>query len=69
MPRYYLRLEPSGIEDVDGSDLPGPQDAIELAEAVAEDMAQNWKSHPPQHLILVKDETGAIIYERPLILH
>jgi hypothetical protein len=69
MPKYFLRLEPSGVEDTAGAELPGPRAAKQLAEAIAEDIAKSWKSHPPQHLVLVKDESGKIICEWPIILH
>jgi hypothetical protein len=69
MPKYHLRVEPSGIEDTDGAELPGPRAAKQLAEAIAEDIAKSWQWDPRQHLVLVKDESGKIIYERPIILH
>ncbi len=69
MPRYYMRLEPSGFEDVVGEELSGPDAAKRRAEKIALDLTKKPQSEPWQHLILVKDETGKIIHEQPLILH
>jgi len=69
MPRYYMRLEPSGFEDVEGEELPGPEAAKRLAKEVALDLINHPQSEPWQHLIVVRDETGTIIHEQPLILH
>jgi hypothetical protein len=69
MPRYYVHLEPHGLKDDEGEELPGPAAAKALAKQVADDLIRNRDEELPYQRILVTDVTGAVIYEAPLVLH
>ena len=68
MPRYYVRLEPQGITDKDGEELPGPEAAKRLAERVAQDLAKHREELPYQSLVVI-DERGEVVHEKALMLH
>jgi len=67
MPKYYVRLEPGGAKDVDGEWLPDPEAAKKLIEAMAADLTQNGEADLPYRRIVIRDESGAIVAEKPLL--
>jgi hypothetical protein len=69
MPRYYLRIEPQGIIDEDGEELPGVEAAKRLADRVADDLTKNRDPDQPYQLVVVTDESGQVVHEKPLVLH
>jgi hypothetical protein len=69
MPRYYIRLEPQAIGDNEGEELPNPEAARQVAEAMAADLTRNRDEQVPYQQLIVSDAAGAIVYEAALVLH
>jgi hypothetical protein len=69
MTMYYVHLEPDGLRDEEGEDLPNVQAAIQLGERVAADLIRNREEASPYLMVVVTDVTGAIVCEAPLTLH
>jgi hypothetical protein len=42
---------------------------MKMGDAIAVEILKGRQVELRQHIVIIKDETGAIIYERALILH
>ena len=68
MPKFYVRLEPDGPPDEKGENLPNREAAERLADAIAFDLALSPLSGPYQRVVIT-DECGGVVCERPLVTH
>ena len=65
MPRYFFHVEPVGIVDVAGIDLPDHGAAKSYASAVARMMVLD-EAYGGRLRIVVKDENDDVVHEEPL---
>lgn len=68
MPKFYVRLEPNGPPDEEGENLPNRDAAERLADAIAFDLALGPLTGPYQRVVIT-DENGEVVCERPLVTH
>lgn len=67
MPKYYVRLVPGGPTAETGEELPNDEAAERLADAMAVDLRRGRIS--PYQCLVVTDEQGEVVCERPLVTH
>ena len=65
MPRYFFRVEPAGVTDPDGEELPGPAAAQEMARLMARELSTG-KVPTSADRIVVSDEAGNVIHDQPM---
>jgi hypothetical protein len=68
MPRYYFRLHPSCVTDIEGQVFANADEARQEARAIARELARN-RTASTEERIVVTDEHGAVVHEEPFAVN